>query len=176
MKTNQYCNKIIAKLERMSYFKFVLVQFLLMFAFLVMEGAAYYAAMKIFAVEYNDSSINGSFIKVSLLFLYAAISETFIFQFLPYKIINFFYEEKPNGITTVTLYITVSSFMFGLGHLFINLPVSIIIRFIRAFFKCVGPGIILSYTYYVADKNKWKPFWTVSLLHFIFNLTLLILE
>ncbi len=174
MKLNQCHNRIRAKLESMSYFKFIFVQLLLLFVFLVFEGISYYAAVKLFSVDFDDSGWSGSFVRVVLTLSYVAIKETLLFQFLPYKIINLFHEEKPKRIDSVTLYIIVSSILFGLGHFFINLQVCVVILIARVFFKCVGAGVILSYTYYVADKKKWKPFWTVSLIHFIFNLILYI--
>lgn len=151
------------KLNQLNRFRFI---FLFTLFLIIISSSLHYVIAGINSYDiklfYGDIQSTNLFFSVLITVFIAPIAETFIYQYLAYKLLIRLEYFKRNQV----LIILSSAFVFGLMHFYS------IFYIVYAFII----GIILMYAYSVRISSSSHIFWEISLSHSILNLFILFMD
>jgi hypothetical protein len=143
--------RLTLKLKRKPYW--LQISILFFFSYLIVISVFPFLFLTELADTGNTSGPDIT-IWVSVI-VFAPLFETFLNQYLPYKLMQKWSFTK----TKSGLYILLSAFIFGLCHCY-NIKYMIF---------AFSVGLILGYTYLFYSKTPSKAFWSTTLIHAIRN-------
>ena len=151
-KINEQVKKFELFLVGRNNITFIIFSFLILLAIITPIGMVKY----IFDITATNSVMKDKNIFESFIIgvILGPLLETLIFQIGVIKISLYFNKDK-------TLAILISALAFGLTHIFNAY------YFVYAF----GIGLYFAYLYFLSLKKGIKPFWSLSVVHALFNLT-----
>ena len=117
-------------------------------------------------------------LSLAIFLLYQVINgilETVVFQYLPYRITAFHTNnpQKPYVNLHPTRYVVVSSILFGIMH-FIGTHWEMPFCVLKVLCSMLV-GVVLSVSFYILSKKKQKPILSVALIHFLINVSIVLI-
>ena len=100
---------------------------------------------------------------------FGILIETFFFQYLPFQLFRLYW--KIRGKKSTLSFILISALVFGLYHLKVSGD-DVVVSILKVFTTTLA-GIILSTSYYILDRKKKYPFWSVFLNHLFYYIIVL---
>lgn len=157
-------------LEGYSYVRFIafqLIQYLAIGASMILLFLLY---AKISGRElFEAQNYSKPFWFYSATLFGSIIMETFIFQYVPFQLFKLIW--KVRGRKSPLSFIIFSALVFGLFHIAASNK-DIVLAILKVI-GCTFGGIILSTSYYILVRKKQYPFWSVFLIHFLYDFIIL---
>lgn len=156
-------------LNSLNYVQFIGVQI----ALGLLCSLVLYAIISIFSISSPTREYGYSFIPFLLLFLVSAFIETLLFQYLPFILISLRKKDVPDKVFRPTRYVLISSVAFGLFHIVGTHWMMPFVVF-KVLFTALY-GVAFSVSFYILYKKKQKPILSVTLIHYLVNVSIVFL-